>query len=370
MMETPNTQNQILPPSINPESLRDGARPDTKTLFGGVLFLLFLAFMFRNGIPRESVMTVAPFTPSPSQISSGFAGEIINIFQSFSQSKKSHEKVTGFIKKEVGAEPALTARAYLVARFKNGDVLLEKEKDAPLSIASITKLFTADLFLSYFNDPLEFVPFSVDALWKKFSDEKLSGVTAGERVKAEDVLWLMLVASANDAARAAAEASALRVFPELRDAVWEEKIAGFVSLMNERAASLGLAHTHFANPEGLDNPGHYSSASDLFLFAQMVMREKPKLFEISRRPVAGVADESGVVYRFDNTNRILAKYPKIIGSKTGSTKDAKETLVLAYELFPGDAVFIALLGSDNRDADAEAVIHWLEAAFVKPEEAI
>lgn len=334
-MEFPSQQNQT-PPVFNSEPSKEAAKPDTKTLFGAVLFLLLFAFLFRGGFPdRETAIVIAPFV------------RIAEI-----------------------AEPELASRAYLIARLQNGEILLEKDKDAPLPIASITKLFTADLFFSYFNDPLEFVLFLEDALWKKFSDEKLSGVPAGERLKAEDVLWLMIVASANDAARAAAEATALRVFPELRDAVWEEKIAGFVSLMNERVASLGLSHTHFANPEGLDDPGHYSSASDLFLFVQTLAREKPEIFEISRRVASGVAGESNTIYRFDNTNRILSKYPKIIGSKTGSTKDAKETLVLVYELFPQDPVFIVLLGSDNRDTDADAVIRWLENAFVKEAEGI
>lgn len=309
---------------------------DAKTLLGAVLFSLLAVFLFRNGVPQQQeAALIAPFLKST---------EI--------------------------AEPVLSSRAYLVRRMKTGEVLLEKEKDASLPIASITKLFTADLFSSYFRESLELVLFSSDALQKKFSDEKLSGVAAGELIKAEDVLWLMLVASANDAARSAAEVTALRAFPDLRDVPFLERIAAFVRLMNERVVSLGLMHTHFANPDGLDDAEHYSSASDLFLFTQMLMREKPELFEISRRVASGVAGSSGMVYRFDNTNRILAKYSKIIGSKTGSTKDAKETLVLLYELFSDDPVFIALLGSENRDADAAAILQWLESAFVKEEEGI
>lgn len=329
-MELSNIQNQIPPLSPNPDRERGERGFDTKTLASGVLFLLFLAFMFRNGIPHEQAMVAAPF-----------------------------------VKKEEITEPVLFARAYLVARFASGEIFLEKEKDTPLPIASITKLFTADLFLSYFKDPLELVRFSENALRKKFSDENLSGVRAGERLKAEDVLMVMLTASANDAARAAAEATALRAFPDLSTASWEEQITAFVRLMNERAALLGLTHTHFANPEGFDDPAHYSSAEDLFLFVRTLLREKSELFLMMRRASAGVAGESGAVYRFDNTNRILTKYQKIIGSKTGATKDAKETLVLVYELFPKDPIFIALLGSENRDADAEAIIKWLESAFVQ-----
>lgn len=335
-MEQPSQQNHLLPQDQNPKFSDTGVVPDTKTLLGAVLFLLLFAFLFRGGFPgRETAFVMAPFIEDT---------EI--------------------------AKPQLFSRAYLIARLNTGEILLEKDKDLSLPIASITKLFTADSFLSYFNDPLELVPFSEDALQKKFSDEKLSGVAAGERVKTEDVLMLMLAASANDAARAAAEATASRAFSDLQNASFEEKIAGFVRLMNERATALGLLHTHFANPDGLDDSKHYSSASDLFLFAETVMREKPELFEISRRVAFGVAGGSGAVYRFDNTNRILAKHPKIIGSKTGSTKDAKETFVLVYELFPDDPVFIALLGSDDRDTDAEAIIQWLESAFVKGEEGV
>jgi serine-type D-Ala-D-Ala carboxypeptidase (penicillin-binding protein 5/6) len=334
MMETTNSQNQIFPPT-NSETKAAESALDFKTLLGGVLFLLFFALVFRNGIPQEPVTTAPPF-----------------------------------IKKAAVEEPVLTARAYLAARLKNGEVLLEKEKDTPLSVASITKLWTADIFFSHFQDPLELVLFSDDALRKKFFDEKMSGVFAGERIKAEDVLWFMLVDSANDAARAAAETTALRVFPDLQSASFEEKIAAFVRLMNERAAALGLINTHFANPEGLDDSAHYSSASDIFLFIQTLARERPNFFPLMRRIASGIAGESGRVYRFDNTNRILAKYPKIIASKTGSTKDAKETLVLAYELFSNDPVVIVLLGSDNRDADVDAMIRWLEAAFIKPEETI
>jgi D-alanyl-D-alanine carboxypeptidase len=137
-------------------------------------------------------------------------------------------------------------------------------------------------------------------------------------------------------------------------------VEGFVVLMNERAAELGMADTHFLNPHGLDVNGHYSSPRDMLIVGRQAM-SMPQFEEIARSRVMVFPDTpNGTARSATNTNRILNSYDGSIGVKTGETPRAGLTYVGAAErngrrLF---AVVFNSVGERAHFADAIELFDW------------
>jgi D-alanyl-D-alanine carboxypeptidase len=150
----------------------------------------------------------------------------------------------------------------------------------------------------------------------------------------------MLLVSGNDAAIAIAD----YVGGTTRD---------FVVLMNDKAAELGLRDTHFANPHGLDDSAHYSSAYDMAMLGRAVLAD-PVLAAIVRTKSYEPDWDGGTLW---NGNELLDLYPGTIGVKTGYTETAGQTFVAAAER-DGRRLIVAILGSFDRYADAAGLFDW------------
>ena len=259
-------------------------------------------------------------------------------------------------------EPDLNAEAVLVARFRNGEVLYQRNAEGRLPIASLTKLMTA-LIVAETTEPLAEIEFSEAAKGAGPADEKRSSVKIGERLKTEDVVKLLLVSSDTDAAYAAAEHAAGRSKAVPAGAPFPERLRAFVARMNETAAALGLQSTHFANPTGSDEAMNFSTPSDLAALARTIWQSHPELWAITRIRETFVFGRDGERYGVVNTNPLLGEYPAIYGSKTGFEDEAKGALLLLYNLAPNDPIAIVLLRSRDRFADGRAAIGWLEEHF-------
>ena len=257
----------------------------------------------------------------------------------------------------------VTAEAVLIQRLQNEEVLYERNADASLPMASLTKLMAALLF-SEAADPIEPVLFSADAKRAGQPDDKRSSVPAGEQLKAEDVLALMLSASDSDAAFAAAEHVAQRRQPELETAPFGERIEKFMERMNRRAEEIGLAGTHYGNPSGSEGAENVSTARDLARLSGYIMRARPELWTSSRLREGVAFGAGGQRYSFVNTNPLLGEFPVIYGSKTGLNNDAKGALLMVYSLAPDEPIAIVLLRSGDRFGDGRAAIRWLESNFM------
>ena len=142
------------------------------------------------------------------------------------------------------ATPEVDARAYLVQEAQSGEVLLARRAHDRLPIASITKLMTVLVALERAK-PGDDGLVDRDAVGVTGSTIRLR---AGERLPLRDLIAAALIQSANDSAVALAEH------------VGGGDSGPFVAYMNQRAKALGLRETQFARPDGLDTPGHYSSA--------------------------------------------------------------------------------------------------------------
>lgn len=259
------------------------------------------------------------------------------------------------------SDPEIGAEAVLVMRTQ-GDhaVLFSRNADARFPVASLTKLMTALIFADAV-EPLALVDISDAAKRVGDVEEKRSAVPAGERVRAEDLLKLLIVSSDGDAAYAAAEHVGSMDAPA--NALFQEKIARFVRRMNVRAETLGLTNTHFANPSGIDDPENFSSAADLLRIMSAISERHPEIWAVSRIQELFIFGEKGKRYGVVNTNPLLAEFPAIYGSKTGLEDEAKGALVMLYQLAPDERIAIVLLRSSDRFADGRRLIRWIEESF-------
>ena len=162
--------------------------------------------------------------------------------------------------------PQVTARAYLVQNGVTGEVLAQRHDRERLPIASITKLMTVLVTLEHAR--LDDVV-TVSRPRGRASASRRSTCEKGDRLTVRELVEAALIQSANDAAVALAEHVG-------------GSQAAFVAMMNAEAAKLGLQDTHFANPDGLDAPGHYSSAHDVTRLARIAMKN-PVIREIVDR---------------------------------------------------------------------------------------
>jgi D-alanyl-D-alanine carboxypeptidase (penicillin-binding protein 5/6) len=204
--------------------------------------------------------------------------------------------------------PAPRAASAILVQPETGDVVYAKNADRERPIASTTKLMTALLTLerSSLDDVVPAAPYD------PLPAESVINLRAGERMTVRDLLRGLLLASANDAA------------VTLADHV-SGSTPAFVKLMNRRARQLGLKHTHYANPVGLDAPGNYSTARDLSVLAQALLR-KPFFAKTVNRPAARLATGSHT-RRILNRNLLVRQVPFVDGVKTGHTIQAGYVLV-------------------------------------------
>ena len=204
--------------------------------------------------------------------------------------------------------PRIEARAWILVDARSGEVLLAHAAARHLPIASTTKLMTA--WVAMHEMPLDRIVRA--APYHPEYGESLMGLRAGQRVSVRDLLYGLILRSGNDAAHTLAVAAA-------------GSQARFVRQMNERAAALGLADTHYANPVGLDQRGNYSSAFDLATLTRRLLGVPA---------FARIADARGAVLRsvrprrrISTINELLAMAPWVNGVKTGHTFGARYVLV-------------------------------------------
>jgi D-alanyl-D-alanine carboxypeptidase len=235
--------------------------------------------------------------------------------------------------------PPVDARAVLVADGRTGDILYERNADASMPMASITKLMTALVTLEHAR-PGQTVEVAPQAIGRGGSSIYLS---AGERLRVRDLLAAALIQSANDSAFA------------LAADVGDGSIKRFVGMMNAKAAELGLEGTHYVRPDGLDAPGHVSTARDTFELARLAMQQ-PLIRQLVRKRTAEIPPGR----KLKSWNDLLWTYPGLIGVKTGHTDRAGWAEVAAADRGPA-RVYAVILGSPSRarrNADLTRLLDW------------
>jgi D-alanyl-D-alanine carboxypeptidase len=238
------------------------------------------------------------------------------------------------------AAPTPDARAFEVANASTGEVLAAHNAHERLPIASLTKLMTVIVALQHLQLDQD-VTVSKRTVHVGGSSIPLR---AGEEISVDDLLKGALIESANDAA------------DTLADAASGGDIPLFVSWMNEKAQELGLHDTHFVRPDGLDAPGHVSSAHDILRLAEIAMHS-PVVRSIVRERSDTIEDGHFTVHTW---NDLLGVFPGLIGVKTGHTDKAGWNEVAAARR-QGYTIYVAILGSPSRgqrNADLEHLLSW------------
>jgi serine-type D-Ala-D-Ala carboxypeptidase (penicillin-binding protein 5/6) len=202
----------------------------------------------------------------------------------------------------------IQAPSAIVLEVTTGIAACERRADAERPVGSTVKLMTALLTLERAKLSDTFRASS----YQPSPAESQIGLMRGERMTVRDLLRGLLVASGNDAAMTLAEGVA-----------GSEK--AFVRMMNRRARELGLDHTHYGNPIGLDEAGAHSSARDLVKLA-VLLRDKPFFRRTVRQPQVTLS--SGAVPRtLENRNTLVGAVRWVNGVKTGYTRGAGDVLV-------------------------------------------
>jgi D-alanyl-D-alanine carboxypeptidase (penicillin-binding protein 5/6) len=254
--------------------------------------------------------------------------------------------LTSPIRVPAAPEPlVLDAAAWIAVDVGSGTTLLEHNADEERAMASVTKLMTALVVRAHANldDRVRISEAAVTV------GEAEVGLVAGEVWSVRDLLAAVLVRSGNDAAYALAEHVG-------------GSVAGFADMMNEMASGMGLEHSHFVNPHGLDEDDHYTSARDLTVIAEAVLADEV-LAQFTRTGIVRFkASPEGVSRIATNTNHLLNHYPGVIGLKTGYTGRAGRVLVSAAEI-EGQTVVAVVMGSENHFRDTAAILDHVSQAY-------
>lgn len=236
--------------------------------------------------------------------------------------------------------PEVNGQAAVLIDAYSGRILYEKNAHEKLPMASLTKIMTALLVVEKgdLDKKVKISPYAASI------PECTIYLEAGEELTRRELLYALMLRSANDASVALAESLA-------------ENEEAFVRLMNRKAKALGLKNTHYVNPHGLDAEGHYSSAYDLAVLSREALQYKEfaAIAATKQKTIPGPKEDRILI----NMNRLLYRYEGAIGVKTGYTKKAGNCVVGAAR--KGDMVLIAV--SMNSPSVYEDLIKMLDYGF-------
>lgn len=240
---------------------------------------------------------------------------------------------------------SLIGKAAIVYDLTTGQTLYEKNAQAQLPLASLTKLITTYAAVNALdpNAPITITD-------KALAQDGNSGLSLGEIFSFRDIARFALVASSNDAAEAIAEAAAQKMATSDR------------SLLASAIEAAGLTDTYANNGTGLDVnttvSGGYGSAADVAKLAGEVLKKAPNIAHATIEPYVTVADYSGVRHTLPNTNQDIVRMPNPLLSKTGYTDLAGGNLAVVFDAGVNHPVAVVVLGSteQGRFSDVEELV--------------
>ena len=224
-------------------------------------------------------------------------------------------------------EPNINAEGAISVELSTGKIVYEKNAHQKMYPASTTKVMTALLVLENCNlDEKAKVSYeSIQAVPEGYSNANLQ---VGEEMSVKDLLYALMLPSANEAANVLAEHVA-------------GSVESFSTMMNTRAEELGCETTHFVNPNGIHNENHYSSAYDLYLIAKEAMKNDTfrKIVSTTKYTLPATEIYPNNDRTYTNTNKLIIYnssnradnyyYKDAIGIKTGFTSQAGNCLISA-----------------------------------------
>jgi D-alanyl-D-alanine carboxypeptidase (penicillin-binding protein 5/6) len=234
--------------------------------------------------------------------------------------------------------PTISARGAIIMDADSKVVLYSKNPNLRSSTASTAKIMTALTALDYFKLS------DILTIRQATSDGSILGFVKGEQMTFENMLYAMLLPSANDAALAISQN-----YPG------GEQV--FINRMNEKAKQLKLNNTHYADPAGLVDQGDYTTPFDMARLASFaVQNEEFKKIVATKEKI--ISDSSGLnTYNLKNLNVLLGE-DGVNGVKTGYTEEAGQVLVTS-KMEKGKMIIIVVMKSDDRFADTEKLLNLI-----------
>lgn len=236
--------------------------------------------------------------------------------------------------------PVLSAQGVYIVERNTFTTVFKKNPDTKLFPASTTKIITALATIQ--NHKLDDI-----ITIKEATDEgQLMDLVSGERMSVENLLYGMLVYSANDAAYALAYSA--RSYPE------------FINSMNETAQKVGMRNSHFTNPAGLDELNQLTTPHDMALAAKALL-ENPTLRKmVSIKEITLLDEDFKYTHKLSNVNELLGDIEGLGGIKTGFTEGAGENLVSYFRTpYTGHEYIIVVMKSLDRFKDTRTITEWL-----------
>ena len=218
--------------------------------------------------------------------------------------------------------PAIGAEAAILMDADTGQILYAKNIDERLMPASTTKIMTCLTAIKRGANMSDVITVSQAAIDANDPEGSNMGLYAGEQLTLEEIMTGILVCSANEGCNALAEHMA-------------GSMDGYVDYMNDEAAKMGLTNTHFVTTNGLPDPDHYTTARDLATIAREFF-SYDVLCRLSSTPYVELEEtDTHRAHSLYSKNKLYKnrdyEYPYLLGSKTGYTDDARQTLVSAAE---------------------------------------
>ena len=243
------------------------------------------------------------------------------------------------------SRPTINSRKYVIYDRLSGRCIYGKDENKQIAMASTTKIMTILIVLEHckLTDVV-----TMDKKAAKTGGSRL-GLSEGDKVTVNDLLYGLMLRSGNDAAVALAIHTAGSV----------EK---FAQLMNDKAKELGLKNTHFVTPHGLDNPEHYTTAFELAKLTDYALKNE-KVLEIVKTKTTTI-NINGYNRQISNTNELLGNVEGVYGVKTGFTNNAGRCLVTAVKRGDMDLI-IVVIGADTRKDRAKDSMKLIEYAYKK-----
>lgn len=226
-------------------------------------------------------------------------------------------------------------------------ILYKKNIEEKTAIASLTKLMTAVIVID--NYPLDSKILVDQEMLNAWGTS--GGLTLGEHVTIEELLYIMLIESSNDAAECLAS---------------KLDRNNFMILMNEKAKKLKMRNTHYVNPSGLDEDnGAYntSSAKDLTLLVSEIIKNYPVIASILSKKEYVVISEEGIRHNLKNTNTLLKEIPYETWGKTGYTEIASGCLILMTKTPFNDTIINIIINSKDRFGEMKNLTDWTLKSF-------
>jgi len=237
-------------------------------------------------------------------------------------------------------EPILSAKSVLVYDLENNKPVYEKNPKVRLPMASLTKIMTAMVAIDHKREDDRYIVYP-----EALVGENTIGLSQGEVMSLEELLYGVFMYSANDAA----ETLAINTLGRQE----------FINAMNNKAKALGLTDTNFTNSTGLQGDGNqYSTAHDLLVISRHAIENYPQILKASSTAQHHLpATNDHYEYYLYNQINLITTYPGVKGLKDGYTPEAGWCLITYFER-DGVKLFAVILGSENRRDEMKSLLDY------------